>query len=1034
MVNRFSGRGLSLAGLHAAGAAAVTRAAVGTLEQLEGRRLLSGAANVVDVNWLGHTVSAIQNSYVVQVKRGTDFNAIAARQGFTGVETLGPGGFYSFETTRTPAQVQKWGNQAKGIAAVQPNLVVKPQTTVPNDPQFTSGAQWNLDNFGQPIAGISGVPVPGVPGTDINATHAWDITTGSKSVVVAVLDTGLDITHPDLINNVWTNPAEAAANGIDDDRNGFADDVHGWNAFDQNNDLTDEVGHGTHVAGIVGAQGNNGIGVSGVNWNVTLLPVKVLGLNGGTTASVIRGLQYITTLKHQWVSSGGTAGADITVANLSLGTDFLFPFSRVEAEAFQVASDAGIIMTVAAGNGGADGIGDNIDLGFSFPGKFSLNIPNVISVASLTHQNVLSIFSDFGPTTVQVAAPGEGIISTFSRDVLIDTNSDGAPDTRGGIEYQVESGTSQASPHVAGIIALMKAANPAATPDQLRRALFSSVDVVPALSANLSGQPSVTTSGRVDAFKAVLAIQNQFQQSDAATRGNWQGFGSNRAYGREAAYVVGESTSFPAGVTVLGGNTTVFADSTRDVSALQKITAPTDRIAAGLTSAGPLTVDLNFADPATGAAQTKLVTLYVADYGKVGRGLGVEVIDPETGASLTGGFPQVVTNFAGGQYLTYQITGHTQIKITPLNGQGAILSGVFIDPVVTRAQALVGTDATTRGNFQSTFGSQGNFVVGQSTRYPSFVVVNTANAATLRAKVPARDAASQLVTGTPGGRTVRATGYLATTSAMVLDMNFTDGQVHRTSFYAADFGNKGRAERFELIDANTGAVLAKQDLFNFAGGKYVTFDMSGHQLVRITRLAGPNAVLSGVFFDAPPGGTATFRGIDATTRGTWKAVYGSRAALVIDAGHVPTATPTTLALGNEDEGNVLIATVGGTPQILANNSTNAGAPQKVSSAGIGQNDRVIGRLASRTGIITDFYFSDNQTRQVAIYMLDSDTKNQRAQIVTVSDPTTGAVLAQQLVTNFSNGKYFVFDAKGSVRVTVARVAGPSAVVNAYFVD
>src|SRR5205823_2099368 len=158
----------------------------------------------------------------------------------------------------------------------------------------------------------------------------------------------------DLQANVWVNPGEIANNGVDDDRNGFIDDVNGFNTLDQNNNITDVEGHGSHVAGIIGAKGNNSLGGTGVNWDVSLLGVKVLGDDGsGTLGSIVRGIQYVTTLKNE--------GINVVAMNLSLGADMLFPFDRVMNSALALAGQAGVLAVIAASNGGTDSIGDNLD-------------------------------------------------------------------------------------------------------------------------------------------------------------------------------------------------------------------------------------------------------------------------------------------------------------------------------------------------------------------------------------------------------------------------------------------------------------------------------------------------------------------------------------------------------------------------------------------------------------------------------------------------------------------------------------------------
>jgi subtilisin family serine protease len=208
-------------------------------------------------------------------------------------------------------------------------------TALPNDPSFTQ--QWALDNIGQ---------YGGVPGNDVHAPAAWNTTTGSRSVVVAVIDSGIDLTHPDLAANVWTNPGEIAGNGLDDDHNGFVDDVHGWNFVDNNADVTDGFGHGTHVAGIIGAVGNNGVGVAGIAWQVSLMVLRVQNnLGAGSTSAVIGALNYATMMRRDHA-------INVVATNNSWETS-TGP-SVVVANAIRAQGDAGITFVAAAGNNASD--------------------------------------------------------------------------------------------------------------------------------------------------------------------------------------------------------------------------------------------------------------------------------------------------------------------------------------------------------------------------------------------------------------------------------------------------------------------------------------------------------------------------------------------------------------------------------------------------------------------------------------------------------------------------------------------------------
>jgi len=329
------------------------------------------------------------------------------------------------------------------VVYVEPNYIVSAAVR-PDDDQY--GKLYGLHNEGQ---------TGGTPGADIDAERAWNLATGSADVVVAVIDSGMDLSHPDLAGNLWTNPGEIAGNGVDDDGNGFVDDVHGWDFVNGDNDPSDDRGHGTHVAGIIGAVGNNSIGVTGVAWDVSLVPLKFLATNGfGSIAHAVQAIDYATFI-----------GAD--VANNSwCGGDF----SQTLLDAIQAADDAGVVFTAAAGNAS----GDN-DLDPSYPASY--DVPNIISVAATDHFGQLASFSNIGATSVDLAAPGMRIDSTYP------------PGTYGNL-----TGTSMATPYVSGTVALLRSIAPDMPPAEVRQKLLQSV--IP--EASLQGL--TVTGGRLSAF------------------------------------------------------------------------------------------------------------------------------------------------------------------------------------------------------------------------------------------------------------------------------------------------------------------------------------------------------------------------------------------------------------------------------------------------------------------------------------------------------------------------------------------------------
>lgn len=293
--------------------------------------------------------------------------------------------------------------------------------------------------------------------SNMSAFNAWDFTVGASSTVVAIVDTGVYYNHPDLVSNMAVNTGEVPANGIDDDSNGYIDDYLGYDFYSQDGDPVDENGHGTHCAGIVAARGDNGIGVAGVAWGASVLPVRVLGPGGGgTDGDVAAGVLY-------------AAQRGASVVSLSLGGSSP---STVIDSAIDYARSVGTLVVVAAGNES-----ENNDVIPSYPANSEID--NVISVAATDANDALASFSNYGPSTVDLAAPGRQILSTYLAD-----------------SYATMSGTSMATPYVAGVAALMKSANPALTYADLKAGLLQSVDQL----SSLAGK--VVTGGRVNAYGA----------------------------------------------------------------------------------------------------------------------------------------------------------------------------------------------------------------------------------------------------------------------------------------------------------------------------------------------------------------------------------------------------------------------------------------------------------------------------------------------------------------------------------------------------
>jgi subtilisin family serine protease len=364
------------------------------------------------------------------------------------------------EPGQQAATAERILERADGVLYAEPNAV-RSAFLRPNDPYFTE--LWAMQNTGQSIRGTAGTP-----DADSDVAEAWDAGVGGGTVV-AVIDTGVDSAHPDLAPNLWRNPGESGSgresNGLDDDLNGRADDWRGWDFVAGDNDPADQNGHGTHVSGTIAADRGNGLGVAGVADGAKLMPVRVLdGTGSGRVSDVIFAYAYA-------FQNGAK------VVNLSLGST---SSSRAERDA--IAAFPSMLFVAAAGNGGADGVGDDNDAAAAtYPCAYLL--PNVVCVAASDNRDRLAGFSNYGATSVDLAAPGVSIASTWP-----------------GGGYSWSSGTSMATPHVSGAAALLWAASPGAQPTDISSALLGGVDARPAFTGR------TVSGGRLNVLRSLRLV------------------------------------------------------------------------------------------------------------------------------------------------------------------------------------------------------------------------------------------------------------------------------------------------------------------------------------------------------------------------------------------------------------------------------------------------------------------------------------------------------------------------------------------------
>ncbi len=414
---------------------------------------------------------ALANQVIVRYRKGATAGERQAARDLAAaghVHAIGRPGLRLFclhSQTKDVATLVQEMREQPGVLYAEPNYLVR-TTATPNDSRF--GELWGLQNTGQTIKGQAGTP-----GADISATDAWDVSTGSPSVVVGVVDTGIDFNHPDLAPNVWSAPAAFTVT-IGGQSITCPKGSHGFNAVNNTCDPMDDHNHGSHVSGTIGAAGNDGVGVVGVNWTTSIMGLKFLSSSGnGSVSDAIDAVEFAIQAKQAFASTGG---ANVRVLSNSWGGG---GFSQALLDQIKKANDNAMLFTAAAGNNNK-----NNDSTAFFPANY--NAPNVVSVAATDNRDAKSSFSNYGASTVHLGAPGTAILSTVRN---------------GG--YSFFNGTSMATPHVSGAAALILSACTLDTAG-LKATLLNNVDP----TSSLSG--ITITGGRLNVDRAVRSCAGPF--------------------------------------------------------------------------------------------------------------------------------------------------------------------------------------------------------------------------------------------------------------------------------------------------------------------------------------------------------------------------------------------------------------------------------------------------------------------------------------------------------------------------------------------
>lgn len=503
------------------------------------------------------------------------------------------------------------------------------------------------------------------------------------------------------------------------------------------------------------------------------------------------------------------------------------------------------------------------------------------------------------------------------------------------------------------------------------------------------------------------SASSTFVKSDATTSGNWTG-----VYGTDGYYIIG-SNGFPPSYVTLN-----FSDDSFYQWATYKqgdSRAPQDSPGSIYHEAGTnyassgFSLNLNFND-----GQTHQVALYLLDYDHQGRVETVQVENSDSGQVLD---TRTISNFSNGQYLVYDLSGNVKITFTNGGPLNAVVSAILFDPssgtraITTSADA--GADYTTQGHWAGIYGSEGYDVIGGSESLPGYADLSISNSQFYVWNGSTTDL--RALQSSPGSSSGVAACDYSNSSSFTINLNLVDGKVHRVALYFVDYDRQNRSEMVQISDAVTGTVFTPSNvvIVGFSGGEYIRWDLSGDVKITISNDGGLNEVLSGIFFDPGPVASASFVATDSTTQGNYNGVYGQNGydLFALTGGGAPYSSlsfPSNIQSyewnGDTTEARVLQYPGGGSQRIAACYYSNS------------------------PSLSFNLDLTDGKTHRVALYFLDYDYQS-RAETVQISNAVSGTVLDTESVSNFSQGKYLVWNLSGDLTFTISKTGGLNEVVS-----